>query len=379
VLCGGLCETARVGRGRHLDWEPVMKALKIILLLLVVVGGGAGGYAFMQYNKVKAVGASAKDPADTKTVNVVIPKGSGPKKVSSLLHKAGVIADTEAFYRYVRFIAKASAKLKAGEYELSPSMTADQLIAELQKGRKKELKFTIPEGLRKEEIAAIIGKSGITSEKAVLSAMRDKSLVTTFGVPKKGAGGQDGVPGGIEGYLYPDTYQFAKGTDAKVILQKMRSRLDDVVDDKMKARMKELGWNLHKTLTLAAIVEKETGQGFERPMISRVFHNRMKKGMKMQTDPTVIYGIKNYDGNIRKKDLLTHHAYNTYTIKGLPPGPIASAGKAAIHAALWPAEGKYLYFVSKNDGTHIFSSTLAEHERNVDIWQRQYFRKKRKK
>ncbi|MCP4498686.1 MAG: endolytic transglycosylase MltG [Deltaproteobacteria bacterium] len=355
-----------------------MKILKGILLLLVLVGGGAGGYAYMTYSKVKAVGNTAKDEKDTKKVPVNIPRGSGPRKIASLLEKSGVIADSEAFYRYLRFVAKKSSALKAGEYELSPSMTTEALIEKLQKGRKKELKFTIPEGLRKEEIAAIIGASGIISEKEILAAMGDKSLPKTFGVPSKGAGGQKGVSGGIEGYLYPDTYQFAKGTSGKAILTKMRKRLDDVVTDKMKARMKELDWSLHKVLTLAAIVEKETGQGFERPMISRVFHNRMKRGMKMQTDPTVIYGIKNYDGNIRKKDLLTHHGYNTYTIKGLPPGPIASAGKAAIEAALWPSKGTMIFFVSKNDGTHVFATTLAEHEHNVDVWQRQYFKKKRR-
>ena len=195
-------------------------------------------------------------------------------------------------------------------------------------------------------------------------------------MPSTGADGQDGVPGGIEGYLYPDTYQFPKGTKAKTILMRMRKNLDDVFDARLTKRMEELGCTQHKVLTLAAIVEKETGQGFERPLISRVFHNRMATGMKMQTDPTVIYGIKDYDGNIRKKDLLTPHPYNTYTIKGLPPGPIASPGKAAIEAALFPAEGTMKYFVSKNDGTHIFSTTYAEHEHNVDIWQRQFFKKK---
>ena len=157
----------------------------------------------------------------------------------------------------------------------------------------------------------------------------------------------------------------------------MNARLMDVLDDKIKKRMKTLGWNLHKTLTLAAIIEKETGKSFERPHISSVFHNRMRKGMKMQTDPTVIYGIKGYDGNIRKKDLRAYHPYNTYRIKGLPPGPIASPGKAAITAALWPDTTEDLFFVSRNDGTHIFCPTLECHNRNVRKWQVEYFRKKK--
>ncbi len=353
--------------------------LKIVAVVVLLVGLGAGSFAWVTWTRLGDFGLIPHRSAEKTNVDFKVSRGDGPRVISKRLQDRGLVDDSEQFYRYLRFVAKKTGSLKAGDYVLNTRMTPNQIITELESGRQRELRFTIPEGLRKAEIAKLIADSGITSLKSLLNAMNDPALVKEFGVPSKGADGQTSVPGGIEGYLFPDTYQFPKGTAAKTILLRMRKNLDDAVDDRMKKKMAEMGWDLHRTLTLAAIVEKETGQAFERPKISRVFHNRILKKMKMQTDPTVIYGIKNYDGNIRKRDLLTPHPYNTYTIKGLPPGPIASPGKAALEAALFPADGPWVYFVSKNDGTHIFSTTYAEHERNVEIWQRQFFKKKRKK
>ncbi|MFO0006311.1 MAG: endolytic transglycosylase MltG, partial [bacterium] len=142
--------------------------------------------------------------------------------------------------------------------------------------------------------------------------MNDPALVVEFGVPSTGAGGQDGVPGGIEGYLFPDTYQFPLGTEPAVILHRMRSRLDEVLTPRLRKRLTQLGWDLHRTLTLASIIEKETGARVERPRISAVFHNRLRKRMKLQTDPTVVYGVADHDGDIKRSDLQREHAYNTY-------------------------------------------------------------------
>lgn len=360
------------------------KILAYLALTSVLLVAAAGGGLYATYQRLVEF-AGQKGP-NTGDVEIVIKRGMGPKAISALLAEKGVVSDSGDFYNYLRFVAKKAGALKAGEYMLSAGMTPDAIIAELQTGKVRELKFTVPEGARKEEIAAIIAKAGLSTEAKLRAAMEDPALKKAFGVPDTGAGGQTaksrgqkvGVPGGIEGYLFPNTYQFPKNTSAKAILTKMNKALKAAITPEMEKRRKELGWPLHKVLTLAAIVEKETGQAHERPQISAVFHNRMRIGMKMQTDPTVIYGIKDYAGNIRKKDLLTFHPYNTYTIKGLPPGPIAAPGLAAIKAALWPAKTQALYFVSKNDGTHIFSKTLAEHEHNVDIWQRQYFRKKKR-
>lgn len=354
------------------------RLLVIVAALVVLVGLIGGGAVWFKYQSIAAVGDErAGEAADQ--VAVKIERGMGPMAISKRLEEKGVIADAKAFYDYLRFVARKTAALKAGDYLLSPGMSADEIIAELETGRQKEMRFTVPEGLRLEEIADVIADSGVASKQDLLLAMKDKSLVSAFGVPSTGAGGQKSVPGGIEGYLFPDTYQFAKDTPARDILQRMRARLDEVVDDKMQARMNELGWDLHKTLTLGAIIEKETGQAFERPHISSVFHNRLKKQMKLQTDPTVIYGIKGNKKNIRRADLRDEsNPYNTYVIKGLPPGPIASPGLEAIKAALWPEEKDDLFFVSKNDGTHIFCPTLACHEAAVQKWQIEFFRKKRR-
>lgn len=359
---------------RHM--KKAFKIFAAVLVLGVIAAGGVGGFV---WQRIQTQGTEAFRTGQAADIPIVVEKGASPRSIAKLLQQKGVIADDERFLHYLRFVAQKADRLRAGEYVLRADMTADDIIAELQTGRQRELRFTIPEGSRQEEIAQLIAASGIASEASVLQAMTSKRLLAEFGVPDTGAGGQKGIPGGIEGYLFPDTYQFPKGTPPLQVLQRMRARLDDVIDDKMKARMKEMGWSLHKVLTLAAIVEKETGQPQERPHIASVFHNRLKLGMKMQTDPTVIYGIENYDGNIRKKDLLTPHPYNTYTIPGLPPGPIASPGLAAIRAVLWPDEGKDLYFVSRNDGTHIFCPTLECHNAAVRKWQVEYFRQKRKR
>lgn len=356
-----------------------MRFIKLGLSILVFVGAIAAVAGYLLYSDIRDVGTTAVAPTKKEPIEFAIERGTSPQQIVDNLADAGIIQDSNRFYRYLRFIAKKSAALKAGDYLIKGDMTGDDLIEELSSGRVHELKFTVREGLRKNEIVDIIANSGLAEKGELQRFMKDKSLAKEFGVPTKGAGGQSSIPGGIEGYLFPDTYQFPLKTPARKILTKMRARLDEVLTDKMRERMKELGWNLHKVLTLAAIVEKETGQPKERPHISSVFHNRMKKGMKMQTDPTVIYGIKNYDGNIRKRDLTTPHAYNTYTIPGLPPGPIASPGIEAIKAALWPTDDDDVFFVSRNDGTHIFCPTLACHEAAVKKWQVEFFRKKKKK
>jgi UPF0755 protein len=356
------------------------KVVAVLVGLLVVAGLAAGGALYVYREKLIAFGTAAlKPPASAassspETVSVVIPKGSGPQKIAQILEEKGVIGDATLFYRWVKFVAKKQAALKAGEYELSPSMTPEQIVALLEVGKPPEVKITVPEGLRKEEVAQIIADAGFSTKEKILAVMNDPKIIAEFGVPS-------GVPGGIDGYLFPDTYQFPKSATPEKIIKRMRARLDEVVDDKMKARMGELGWDLHRTLTLAAIVEKETGAKQERPHISAVFHNRLKKHMKMQTDPTVIYGIPDYNGNIRKDDLLRDHPYNTYVIPGLPPGPIAQPGLEAIKAALWPTEGSNdLYFVAKGDsGEHQFCPTLECHNAAVAKWQVEFYAAKKRR
>jgi UPF0755 protein len=353
------------------------KLVAVVTVVLCVAALVAGGAAYVYRGQLLAFAQLARSSEKT-TRTYVLARGTSPRKVAQQLQELGIVADGEKFYRWMHYVAKNDGTLKAGTYELSPSMTPEQVVSALQTGRQVEVKFTVPEGLRKEEVAAIIAAAGLGDKDELLRAMNDPALVREFGVPSTGADGQDGVPGGIEGYLFPDTYQFPRGTEPQTILRRMRARLDEVVTDRLKKRMAALGWNLHKTLTLAAIVEKETGARDERPHISSVFHNRMKRAMKMQTDPTVIYGIPNYDGNIRKSDLLRPHPYNTYVIPGLPPGPIAQPGRAAIEAALFPSNDADIFFVAMGDsGRHEFCPTLECHNAAVQKWQIEFYGRKR--
>jgi UPF0755 protein len=354
--------------------KKIVTAVVVVLCVLAAVAGG-GAYVY-RAKLIEFAGLARSSETTTKTY--VLARGTSPRKVAMQLEDLGLVADGEKFWRWMHYVAKNDGTLKAGTYELSPSMTPEQLVAAMQTGRQVEVKFTVPEGLRKEEVAAIIADAGFGSRDELIKAMNDPLLLRDFGIPDKGADGQDGVPGGIEGYLFPDTYQFPKGTEPSTILHRMRARLDEVIDDRMKKKMTSLGWNLHKTLTLAAIVEKETGAREERPHISSVFHNRIKRGMKMQTDPTVIYGTPNYNGNIRKSDLLRVHPYNTYVIPGLPPGPIAQPGRAAIEAALFPTNDDDVFFVAMGDsGRHQFCPTLECHNAAVQKWQVEFYGRKR--
>jgi UPF0755 protein len=173
----------------------------------------------------------------------------------------------------------------------------------------------------------------------------------------------------LEGYLFPDTYYFPRGLDSATIIATMVKQFRAAFKPAWEQQAEALGMTVHEVVTLASIIEKETGAPEERPLIASVFHNRLKKGMRLETDPTVIYGIPDFDGNIKRRHLETYTPYNTYKIKGLPPGPIASPGALALEAALYPAQSEFLYFVSKKDGTHQFSRTIKEHNAAVRKYQ----------
>ena len=359
-------------KARRVKWKK-LAGLLTFFACAVAMAGGASLYIY----RMELLGFS-RAPAQIQskqTVTVVVEAGAGPRSVARQLYDKGVISEDALFYDWLRFVAK-DKTIKAGTYELSPGMSPEQILAVLQTGRQIERKFTIPEGLRKEKVATIIAGAGFGQKADILRLINSPEIIKEFRIPTRGAAGQDGVEGGVDGYLFPDTYQFPAGTDPLVILRRLRGHVDDAFDDRLRARMVELGWDEHKTLTLAAIIEKETGAKEERPHISSVFHNRMKLGMKLQTDPTVIYGIPGYDGNIRRRDLVRDHPYNTYVVKGLPPGPICQPGKAAIVAALFPSDDDDLYFVALGDsGRHQFCPTLECHNAAVQKWQVEFYRK----
>jgi UPF0755 protein len=219
--------------------------------------------------------------------------------------------------------------------------------------------YTIPEGFTARQIGELYDKKGLLNMHEFLEAAGDSDIAGHYGISGPG----------LEGYLYPDTYQFGLGLSPKAVINVMVKRFQEVIDP-FRARAKELGMTIEEVVILASIVEKETGRAEERPLIASVFLNRLKKRMRLESDPTVIYGLNGFNGNLTKKDLTAYTPYNTYVIPGLPPGPIANPGMEAIRAVLYPAESDYLYFVSKNDGTHHFSKTLSEHNRAVEIYQK---------
>ena len=245
------------------------------------------------------------------------------------------------------------------------------MLDRIHKGEVKLYRFTVPEGLRIEEIAEIVGRSGLVRAEDFARLARDPSFAASLDVPAAN----------LEGYLFPETYAFAWGVTPQRILEAMVRRFREVLAAAEAKRQPTVVLSEREVVTLASIVEKETGQAEERPRIACVFHNRLRKGMRLQTDPTVMYATflrtGRWSKNISRADLLTQHPYNTYAVAGLPPGPIANPGGAAVEAVLAPSECGDLYFVSRNDGTHVFCPDLKCHNAAVQKWQVEFHRKKK--
>ena len=287
-----------------------------------------------------------------------VQRGQSSQTIAENLQRQGLIAHPFKF-RILARLKGSDKRIQTGEYLLSADMSPNRILETMVSGRVRLYKFTVPEGYRIKQIAALVEAAGLVRAEEFAQTAASSEVAARAGIEAKT----------LEGYLFPDTYYFPKGASAADIAIAMVERLRSLFPDKWKTRSAALGFTVHQILTLASIIEKETGTASERPIISSVFHNRLKKGMRLETDPTVIYGIENFDGNLTRKHLRTYTAYNTYKIKGLPPGPIASPGLAAIEAALYPADTPYLFFVSRKDSTHHFSSNLAEHNRAIRKYQ----------
>lgn len=305
---------------------------------------------------------------------VEIPYGSSLRRVSDILAEQRVIHRSSLFYWYVRLGRNDGNKFQAGYYNFSGMIAIKEIADRLLTGRDQSYKTVFKEGQTLAELVNTLAQKGLVTESSFSEAIKNPEIASLIGAPTFRLPTLVSERAYIEGYLFPDTYFFSQKDTGVTIIKKMYQRLQSKLDARITARIAELNTTLHDTLTLASIIEKETGAPDERPIIASVYLNRIRIGMPLQADPTVIYGMKNYDGKIRKIDLQTLHAYNTYKIRGLPPGPIAAPGLAAIEAALWPAKTKYLYFVSKNDGSHEFCETLDCHNRAVRKWQVNYFR-----
>jgi UPF0755 protein len=301
---------------------------------------------------------------------VIVPPGAPARAVVRLLAHAGALSDERLAWRYVRWLKRDPRPLRAGEYAFTGPLRPDEVLERVYRGEVRLHRFTVPEGLRADEIALIVGASGLASEADFAAAAHDPALARSLGLPYAS----------LEGFLFPDTYAFPRGVTAHAIAEQMVSRFKDEYEKASELRAPGVVLTMGEAATLASIVEKETGRPEERPRIACVFHNRLRTGMRLQTDPTVMYATMLRTGrwskNISRADLLAPHPYNTYSVGGLPPGPIANAGAAALRATLAPATCKDLYFVSRNDGTHVFCPDLRCHNAAVQQWQVEFFRKK---
>ncbi|MGA1845208.1 MAG: endolytic transglycosylase MltG [bacterium] len=289
---------------------------------------------------------------------MLIPEGSGIKSIAFSLESAGLVRSARAFYLLSLFHGKGD--LKAGEYAFKPRMSPLEILTIMEQGRVVQHKITIPEGYNIYQTANILDRKRITDKDVFLAYCADPNTLRSWGIEGET----------VEGYLFPDTYFFSRNIPVQRIVDTMLRRFWTVFTPQMSDRAQEIGYSLHEIVTLASLIEKETALPSERSLISAVFHNRLKERMRLQCDPTVIYGMENYDGNLTKKDLRTVTPYNTYRKRGLPPGPIANPGVGSLNAALYPADVPYRYFVSRNDGSHEFSETLQEHNRAVYKYQK---------
>jgi len=338
------------------------KLLRALFALFAVVLLVAGGVAAWGWSQAQAFLDAAPQEAGEDLV-LTIPRGAGPRAIARLLRSEGVVTNADHFYYFLRY-REATPKLRAGEFQFRTDHTPEQVLTALLEAREVMRPVTIPPGLRYTEAAVRAEEAGLGPASRYVELAEDPEFIATLSLPLEEA------PRNLEGLLVAETYSFPTGAGIDDLVRAQARRFVEIWTDDRRARAKALGMSVYDVTTLASVVEKETGQAAERPLIAGVFHNRLRIGMPLQSDPTIIYGIPNYDGNIRRKDIRKPHPWNTYTIPALPLTPIAAPGLEAIDAVLNPDETKALYFVSRGDGTHHFSSTLSEHNRMVDCYQR---------
>ncbi len=325
----------------------------IIAILLVVVGLTVGSYVILnQYGNT---------PISDIDRNVIIQIRSGQsfRDTVKQLTDSGLLHNSKKF-RLLARIRRLDTKIQAGEYNPSYRITPNELLDNLSTGKTILYSVTIPEGYNVYQIGELLGNNEIMDSAVFVAAALSSARARKAGIEGNS----------FEGYLFPDTYRFPKVTDADTVLKTMINRFHEMFIPEWEKRSDSIRFSLHEVVTLASIVEKETGDPAERPLIAAVFLNRLKRGMRLESDPTVIYGIEGFDGNLTRKHLVTYTPYNTYRIKGLPPGPISNPGLDSLKSILNPEDKPHLYFVSKNNGTHHFSRTIKEHNRAVRKYQK---------
>ena len=331
-----------------------------IVLVLLLIGVGAGAFLWLQSAISNPVAHAASDRV------ILVEPGMATPAIISRLSEAGIVNDPTALRLYLRMTGRGG-QLKAGAYKFDSPISPLQAIEKIQRGEVAFERVTIPEGFNRFDIAeTLAAKTGLATEKQFLTLMEDQSLISAFAPQARD----------LEGYLFPDTYNYTEQTTPEELIRAMVARFNEVFTPEWRARATQLGMTIHQVVTLASVVEEEARVPDERPLIASVFANRLKIGMPLGSDPTFIYAAilaGDYDGNPnqprhRRRD----SSYNTYIYAGLPPGPIASPGRASLQAALYPDESNYLYFVvSGTEGRHKFSRTASEHEAAREEYYRQ--------
>ena len=290
---------------------------------------------------------------------VLVPKGSPLREVVGIFREGGILPHPFAF-RALVLLTFSGRQLHYGEYAFPTPPSAFEVWRKLVRGDVIKYEVTVPPGANLYDVAKLLEEKNLATAEAFLATATSSAVLGRLDIPGESA----------EGYLFPDSYILVKPVTPGEILEFMVRQFRRKVPPDAEKRAKEAGLSLHQVVTIASIIEKETGVEEEKPIVSAVIRRRLALGMPLQMDPTVIYGMKRFDGTVTRKDLRTAGPYNTYLNRGLPPGPIANPGAAALVAALNPSKEDYLFFVSRNDGSHTFSRTLPEHNRAVEEFRR---------
>lgn len=332
----------------------MLKRLLLVVVLLAVAAGAALWWVGARLDRPYRGFAGDE-------VFVDLPQGIGVAGIARRLADAGVVADPWTF-RLAVHLTHDDRRLQAGEYRFAAAATPYEIAWRLAHGDVFKITVTFPEGLTLSEMADVFARSGLGTADDFRAAASNGALVAAI----------DPAAPSLEGYLFPNTYALSRHAGADGTVRAMVRAFEHAFSPALRDAAVGQGLALRDVVILASIVEKETAQPDERPLVAAVYRNRLELGMPLQCDPTVIYAMQlagTWHGNLTHADLEMRSPYNTYVVKGLPPGPIAAPGLASLRAAIYPADVKYLYFVSRNDGTHAFATTLAEHNRNVARYQ----------
>jgi UPF0755 protein len=339
-----------------------MNRLAFLAVLVALAAGGAAGALYLRTHEPYRGFQVAEQFVD-------IPQGAGSRTIGDRLVAGGVVRDTVTF-RASLWLSGQGRRLKAGEYRFTQAATPFEVIDKLARGDVYVIKFAVPEGLTMAEMAALFEMHGFGPAASFVAAASDPAPIRAL----------DPAARDLEGYLFPDTYPLTRHTTASELVHLMVAQFLHEFTPAIRQAAEAHGMTPRQAVTVASIVEKETAKPEERPVVAAVYENRLRIGMALQCDPTVVYALTRagiYDGNLRRDDLQFDSPYNTYRYPGLPPGPIASPGRAALEASVGPADVDFLYFVSRNDGSHVFARDLADHNRNVQKFQVEYFKQQR--